>query len=56
METMLIQTFNAFFLAAVVLSVPVLIVAGTWVAAGELRRPDLAAAELQPGTRTANQS
>lgn len=56
METMLIQTFNAFFLAAVVLSVPVLIVAGIWVVAVELRRPDRAAAELQPGARTANQS
>ncbi|TDS86860.1 hypothetical protein [Nesterenkonia aurantiaca] len=56
METMLVQTFNAFFLAAVVLSVPVLIVAGIWVAAVELRRPDRAAAELQSETRTAHQS
>lgn len=56
METMLIQTFNAFFLAAVLLAVPVLIISGVWVAAVELRRPVPARVEIPAGHRAANQS
>lgn len=48
MDIALIQTFNAFFLAAVVLAVPVLVIAGIWVAAVELRRRAPKPVELQP--------
>lgn len=47
MDIALIQTFNAFFLAAVVLAVPVIIIAGIWAAAVELRRPASALSERE---------
>lgn len=56
MDPTLIQTFNAFFLAAVLLAVPVLIISGLWVAAGELRRPVPARVEIPAASRAANQS
>ncbi|MCH8560800.1 MULTISPECIES: hypothetical protein [unclassified Nesterenkonia] len=55
MDTTLIQTFNAFFLAAVVLAVPVLILAGIWTATVELRRPVPATVEIPAGSRAVHQ-
>jgi len=38
MDTTLVLTINAFMMAAVVLAVPVFVIAGIWVTALELRR------------------
>ncbi|MGJ9373199.1 hypothetical protein [Nesterenkonia sp. CF4.4] len=54
MDITLIQTFNAFFMAAVLLAVPVLIVVGIWGALGR-REPLPATVELQPVRQPANQ-
>ncbi|GAA1113135.1 MULTISPECIES: hypothetical protein [Nesterenkonia] len=51
----LIQTFNAFFLAAIVLAGPVLITAGLWATAGNLRRLISGAPELRPARGTLRQ-
>ena len=56
MDTTLIQTFNAFFLAAVLLAVPVLIIGGIWTAAVELRRPAPARVEIPARQEALNQS
>ncbi|PRZ16691.1 hypothetical protein [Nesterenkonia sandarakina] len=55
MDITLIQTFNAFFMAAVLLAVPVLLIAGIWGALGR-RQPIPVTVELQPVRQPANQS